>query len=266
MRTGCTPHAWQLWAEKGEERDHRVGRVLSFISSRRNWDFPNPSPAVECVPPPGYAGRGTAHSLAREGLGESQFRRWDIHCGTPSLIYTYFVLETVAVIRQQSRSFACRAIVTCFVSTGSYMSSAGRQQPSLRRQQSCVSKSNCHKFYMSRQQTHATVRCSPCVTGTYFLCSCTSHMSILCRQQSGVSIVSRWQSGVPCVQASVSVSCVHATVTVSCEIATHTCFSCSSENHMFSLCKQQSCVFCDCVQASGHMFFLCRQMSGVFCV
>ncbi len=30
---------------------HRVGRVLSFLSSRRNWDFPNSSPAGECAPP-----------------------------------------------------------------------------------------------------------------------------------------------------------------------------------------------------------------------
>jgi hypothetical protein len=39
---------------------HRVGRVLSFFSSRRNWDSPNPSPAGECVPPLfGSVGRGT---------------------------------------------------------------------------------------------------------------------------------------------------------------------------------------------------------------
>jgi hypothetical protein len=31
---------------------HRVGRVLSFFSSRRNWDSSNPSTASECVPPP----------------------------------------------------------------------------------------------------------------------------------------------------------------------------------------------------------------------
>jgi len=36
---------------------HRVGRVLSLFSSRRNWDSPNPSPAGEC--PPGSRGRGT---------------------------------------------------------------------------------------------------------------------------------------------------------------------------------------------------------------
>ncbi len=38
---------------------HRVGRVLSFFSSRRNWDSPNPSPACECASPPRFWGRGT---------------------------------------------------------------------------------------------------------------------------------------------------------------------------------------------------------------
>jgi hypothetical protein len=38
-----------------------------LFSSRRNWDYPM---------------GGGAHSLAREGLGESLFRRGDIHCGT----------------------------------------------------------------------------------------------------------------------------------------------------------------------------------------
>ncbi len=46
-----------------KECHHRVGRVLSFFSSRRNWDFPNPSPP----PPPSL--------VPREGMGESQFRR-----------------------------------------------------------------------------------------------------------------------------------------------------------------------------------------------
>jgi hypothetical protein len=42
--------------------------------------LPHPSPAGECAPPPVLG--GGAHSLAREGLGESQFRRGDIHCGS----------------------------------------------------------------------------------------------------------------------------------------------------------------------------------------
>jgi hypothetical protein len=70
-------------------RPIRVDRVLSLFSSRRDWDSPNPSPACECVPPP-FGSEGRAHSLAREGLGESQFRRGDIHCGT--LYYMYFVI------------------------------------------------------------------------------------------------------------------------------------------------------------------------------
>ncbi len=45
---------------------HRVDRVLSFFSSRRNWDSPNPSPAGECASPVLWGG---AHSLARGGGG-----------------------------------------------------------------------------------------------------------------------------------------------------------------------------------------------------
>jgi hypothetical protein len=38
---------------------HRVGRLLSFFSSRRNWDSPNPSPQASVPPPPMFVGRGT---------------------------------------------------------------------------------------------------------------------------------------------------------------------------------------------------------------
>ncbi len=57
---------------------HIVGRVLSFFSSRRNWDSPNPSPAGEFAPHLLVPGGGF-HSRAGEGVGESQ---GDIHCGT----------------------------------------------------------------------------------------------------------------------------------------------------------------------------------------
>jgi hypothetical protein len=56
-----------------------------LFSSRRNWDSPNPSPAGECAPPPSGSWGG-AHLLAREGVGQSQFRRGDMLCGT---IYIY---------------------------------------------------------------------------------------------------------------------------------------------------------------------------------
>ncbi len=63
---------------------HRVGRALSFVSSRRNWDSPNPSPEGECAPSP-VPGEG-AHSLARARGGEFQFRRGDVRCG---ILYIY---------------------------------------------------------------------------------------------------------------------------------------------------------------------------------
>ncbi len=57
--------------------------MLSFFSSRWNWDSPNPSPARDCAPRPfGSGGRGT---LACER--ESQFRRGDIHCGTLYVLF-----------------------------------------------------------------------------------------------------------------------------------------------------------------------------------
>jgi hypothetical protein len=79
-----------------------VGRVIIFFTSRRNWDSPNPSPVGECAPPP-FLGGG-AHSLESEGLGEPQFRRGDIHCGTLYIYiqYMYFVCGTVP-IREKER-------------------------------------------------------------------------------------------------------------------------------------------------------------------
>ncbi len=57
------------WAEFSKNiHAHIVGRVLSFFSSRCNWDSPNPSPAGECAPPPLVPGGG-AHLLTREGGG-----------------------------------------------------------------------------------------------------------------------------------------------------------------------------------------------------
>jgi hypothetical protein len=73
-------------AEKSEECTlHRVGRVLSFFSVVGMGTLPTPHPQASVPPPPPVLGGG-AHSLAREGLGESQFRRGDIHCGT---LYIY---------------------------------------------------------------------------------------------------------------------------------------------------------------------------------
>ena len=73
---------------------HRIDRVLSFFSSRRNWDSPTPSPLQTAVYPPTPRFRLVAHSLAGEGVGESQFRRGDIHCGT---LYTKYSICTLCL-------------------------------------------------------------------------------------------------------------------------------------------------------------------------
>jgi hypothetical protein len=84
---------WKTLALEKKSQDilpHRVGRVLSFFSSRRNWDSPNPSPAGECAPPPPVLAGG-AHSLAREGLGESHPKSDEGTYTMVLFIYMYFV-------------------------------------------------------------------------------------------------------------------------------------------------------------------------------
>jgi hypothetical protein len=65
---------------------HREGRVLSFFSSRRNWDSPSPHTQASVPPPLPFGSGGGAHSLAREGVGVSHAQRGDRHIGT---LYIY---------------------------------------------------------------------------------------------------------------------------------------------------------------------------------
>ncbi len=59
---------------------HRVGRVLSFSSVAGIGTPPTPNPQAS-VPPLWFWGEG--HTRWRErGVGESQIRRGEIHCGT----------------------------------------------------------------------------------------------------------------------------------------------------------------------------------------
>ncbi len=59
---------------------HKQSRQSAgLFSSRRNWDFPNPSLAGENALP--LVSGWVAHSVAREGVWESQFWRGDINCG-----------------------------------------------------------------------------------------------------------------------------------------------------------------------------------------
>ncbi len=72
--------------EKFYAGNHRVVRVLSFFSIVVGiGTSPTPHPQASVPPLPPVLGGG-AHSLAREGLGEFQFRQGDIHCGA---LYIY---------------------------------------------------------------------------------------------------------------------------------------------------------------------------------
>jgi hypothetical protein len=97
---------------------HRV--VLSFLSTRRNWDTPTPPAAGECAPPP-FGPGGGAHSFVGEGLGESQFRRGDIQYTVVLNIYKYFVVMviyrgciTVAVILTRYLGKETKIILSCY--------------------------------------------------------------------------------------------------------------------------------------------------------
>ncbi len=65
-----------------ENVHHRVDRVLGFLSSIPNRD-PYPITRRRVCPPFGSGmGGGGTHSLAREGVGDSQNGRGDRLCGT----------------------------------------------------------------------------------------------------------------------------------------------------------------------------------------
>jgi hypothetical protein len=60
---------------------HRVGRVLSYFSSRRQWDSPTPHPQASV--PPFDSGEGGGHIRLREiEWGSPNLRRGDLQCGT----------------------------------------------------------------------------------------------------------------------------------------------------------------------------------------
>ncbi len=73
---------------------HRVGRVLSCLSSRRNWDSPNPSPAGECASPLWFRGEEHTYRLATEGVGEPNSDEGTCTLCMVFYIYMYFVLQS----------------------------------------------------------------------------------------------------------------------------------------------------------------------------
>jgi hypothetical protein len=72
-----------------------IGGLDRAPHSRQSAKLFLQSSAGDCAPLPLVQGGG-AHWLAREGVGESQFQRWDIHCNT--LMYMYFVMDTVDTV------------------------------------------------------------------------------------------------------------------------------------------------------------------------
>jgi hypothetical protein len=78
MEHNSVETAYSTCTTKGESQSRQSAKL--FLQ-RRNWNSPTPLGASGCAPPPPFGPGGRAHSLAAKGLGESQFRRGDIHCG-----------------------------------------------------------------------------------------------------------------------------------------------------------------------------------------
>jgi hypothetical protein len=71
--------------------------MLSLFSSRWNWHSPTPR---MCPTPPPLVPGGGAHSPEGEGVGGSQFRRGDIHCGTLGIyVCTLCAMAIVADVK-----------------------------------------------------------------------------------------------------------------------------------------------------------------------
>jgi hypothetical protein len=93
-------------------QDHRVCRGLSFFSSRRNWDSPNPSPAGECAPPLfGSRGRCTLAGERGEEVGKSQFQ------GTCTVVLFIYMCTLCSRLFRSSISICVPDILLCHWST-----------------------------------------------------------------------------------------------------------------------------------------------------
>ncbi len=77
-----------------------LGRVLSFFSSRQNWDSPNPSPAGERAPPPHLVLGGWERPNSDEGTYTVVL-----------FIYTYFVELGYSIVV----GFLCRVSLVHFL-------------------------------------------------------------------------------------------------------------------------------------------------------
>ncbi len=87
---------------------HRVGRVLSLFSSRRNWDSPTPFAAGECALPPFGPGGGRAHSLAGEGLGGPNSDEGTYTVMLMRTTYPSSQMDEMAYSEEKSKDSPCR--------------------------------------------------------------------------------------------------------------------------------------------------------------
>ncbi len=69
-----------------EEEGPQSRQSAKLFLQSSELGLPHPSPAGECAPPPFDSWGGGGTLACRKGVGESQFRRGDIHCGT---LYIY---------------------------------------------------------------------------------------------------------------------------------------------------------------------------------
>ncbi len=76
---------------------HRVGRVLSFFSCRRNWDSPTPLAAGECAPPPVMGGGAALSGLFRFINTQTRALR-----GLPPPVSTYITASLQINIRREN--------------------------------------------------------------------------------------------------------------------------------------------------------------------
>ncbi len=82
-----------------DKDSHRVDRVLSFFSSRPNWDFPTPSQADECVYPSPLWFRGGGGGTLARGRGGWGSPIPDEGTGTLVLfVNMYFVMTAYCFI------------------------------------------------------------------------------------------------------------------------------------------------------------------------
>ncbi len=85
---------------------HRVGRVLSFFSSRRNWNSPNPSPAGEGASPLWFWGEGHTRWLERGWESPNS------HEGTYTVVL-YIYMNSVGTLKELYNVCDCSQSYLC---------------------------------------------------------------------------------------------------------------------------------------------------------